>query len=232
MFIDMVYPVEAEMPIAINIYSAANDIITITRGSTNIKIKTDATGKGQAWLPLGTYTFTSSIGKDPDNLTDNFSKDNVEISSETTDVYLMPDGNILYWYGYISDNCEVLNSANGWAAPSGWGFGTVTYNTNYASLVSGSYQVTGMGTKNKISNLTKVHSIMLQTVAPYISVGASGLIGLNPYKDFTNQVCYETIDEVNVLKHVVSQAPTEGDYYCEVDVGRDEQATIYALWCE
>lgn len=87
----------------IDIYSAAGDTVTITpQSGSAITCVTDSTGHGTVAkndMPAGTYTLSSIIAKDPSNLSNDYTK-TVTITEGTSEVYFMPDGEVLYWYGY------------------------------------------------------------------------------------------------------------------------------------
>lgn len=89
------------------IHSAANDTIYMMKdGSQEILTTTDSNGVGTLDFTQFddgvTYTLYSSVAKDPNNLSNDYSK-NIRITKNkygcTTEAYLMPDGAI-YWYGY------------------------------------------------------------------------------------------------------------------------------------
>lgn len=128
---------------SITVHSAANDTIYYL-GENNVHIpfaKTDETGTASVDLgliPQGTYTLYSSVAKDPDNLSNPYSK-TVTIGPDTKSVKVMPDGAI-YWYGWRK--CDFLNT--GYAD---WGMnnGRVTYYTNYMVMTGGTTKVTGNG---------------------------------------------------------------------------------------
>lgn len=143
------------------IHSAPNDTIyMLENGSQVVLTTTNSDGIGTLDFTQfmdGTYTLYSSVAKDPDNLSNDFSK-SIRITKTsyggTTEVYLMPDTvKTLYWFGYMSDNCEELSAANGWTCRSNWYWKVPTYNTNDITVSGGSsgqYFISGVGSKNKI----------------------------------------------------------------------------------
>lgn len=99
---------------SVDIYSASYDSITITlQGGTVMGVcTTDENGYGtflKSNLPNGTYTFTSSVANNPDDLNNYYSKQ-VIVTSSTTEIYVMPDS-ALYWYGF--NNNSVIQSSTG-----------------------------------------------------------------------------------------------------------------------
>lgn len=90
-----------------NVFSAANDTITYNDG-TNTGLFAITNDVGEAFVDMSqflgkTLTLTSSVALDPANLSNYFSKSNVAITTLGDKVYLMPNGNILYWYGYVTN---------------------------------------------------------------------------------------------------------------------------------
>jgi hypothetical protein len=121
--------------ITVDVYSAANDTVSYAGlDAQTHTITTDSSGHATATItvnPSGsTITFTSSVAKDPSNLSNDYSKA-VTLTSASTAIYVMPD-NTLYWYGWTSVAPTAVN-----AYPSGIGsadYGntapTLTANTN------------------------------------------------------------------------------------------------------
>ena len=103
-----------------------------------------------------TLTLVSTVAKDPDNLSNDFSM-NVRITPNITEIYLMPYGE-LYWYGHIANIVEECSTANGWS--NSGGFTNPTYSKNKVRVVLGSspYPIGGLGTKVPIT-FDKMHFI-------------------------------------------------------------------------
>ena len=146
------------------IHSAANDTIYMMKdGSPLVLTTTDSNGVGTLDFTQFddgvTYKLYSSVSKDPNNLSNDYSKD-IRITKNkygcTTEAYLMPDAvKTLYWYGYIDDSrIEACTVDNGW--PYGVG---ATFNTNDIRLyTSSTSQIAGIGAKGSInmSDYTKL----------------------------------------------------------------------------
>lgn len=117
----------------------------------------------------GVYTFGSTTAKDPDNLSNDYTKQFKITKSPyggTTELYLMPDAvNTLYWWGY-NGGIEDAISANGWTASASYGVNWVlispTWNMNNVSHTSSSNSahVSGVVSKTKY-NLSNYNSIKL-----------------------------------------------------------------------
>ena len=209
-------------------YSAANDVIYI-KDSDGRKIPityTDEEGKSYdpIMLPNGTYTIYSSIAKDPNDLTSDYSK-SITITNNTSDIYLMPD-NCLYWYGWESDDLEDCVTANGWTTISGRTMDTPVHNTNDIYLISAGSHVCYVGSKNPC-DITSSYSAIIN------SISISSNIGLSVDDLETKYVEYG----VNYLSTTGLQVKTvaaSGSKYLVVgsNNGASRAGNLYALWYE
>ena len=101
------------------IHSAANDTIYMMKdGSPLVLTTTDSDGVGTLDFTQFndgvTYKLYSSVAKDPNNISNDYSKD-IRITKSkygcTTEAYLMPDAvKTLYWYGYKGSNYQKGNT--------------------------------------------------------------------------------------------------------------------------
>ena len=101
--VDVVLEYTTQMAITttITVYSAASDTVSFTDVTGAKTVTTNASGQGSVnitFIPNSTITFTSSIAKNPDNLSQAYSK-TVTMETNITSIYVMPNGAI-YWYGY------------------------------------------------------------------------------------------------------------------------------------
>lgn len=148
------------------IHSASNDTIYyLEEGDPVIVATTDANGIGEIDFSMleDNVVLYSSVAKDPTNLSNPYHRA-LRITNHqyggTKEAYLMPDTiRTLYWFGYEDSNLEDLSSANGWTLPSGYSFNTPTHNTNKITCSGASSKYVGVGNKNAINNLAKIHSI-------------------------------------------------------------------------
>lgn len=117
--------------LTVDIYSAASDTLSYADDNGAQTVTTDATGKATGVTITITQTtagvdpsitFTSSVAKDPTNLSNNYSK-SVTVTSGTTEIYVMPESAI-YWFG--------------WKASTATG-GTQNTNSIYVSSSSTTY---------------------------------------------------------------------------------------------
>lgn len=87
-------PVGGKAKVIVSTFGAASETITLTAKNGKVFItETDATGKGgQLEIPVGIYTIKGSYS--------GYVK-KILVSKTTTEVYAMPNGTIVYWYGYM-----------------------------------------------------------------------------------------------------------------------------------
>lgn len=214
--------------VTLTIYSAKEDTISyidIDGATQTITFASGATSK-QVQITIepngSSITFTSSVAKNPDNLSQDYSK-TFTITTSTTDIYLMPDAvKTLYWYGYESDNFEDVSTANGWTFS--YTMQTPTHNANEIDLSTSSGSVTkGIGSKESI-NTNKIHGIVQST-------GTSGNISLRSSKNFTTATSSLVTSLTTGLNHIQSTEQSSSGYM--LLWGTDSQTLkCKALWYE
>jgi len=136
--------------VTVTLYSAAADTVSFTDASGSKTATTDSTGKAEnVSIVIPTFassniTFTSSVAKDPSNLSNDYSK-TINITDATTEVKVMPEESA-YWYGYEGSGFSAKLSVE-----QGYSGNNITRNTNniyaltgnsYAKLASGTVDVT------------------------------------------------------------------------------------------
>lgn len=179
-------------------------------------------------------TFTdTNVSKNPNDLTQNFSK-TITMTTATTDVYVMPTENCVYWYGN-AEKCEKL-SDGGWTAASGYTMGVtgIVYHDNYIeyrpSTISGTAtKLVGIGAKNYMRGKTVKMIVKVgsnnnnanQMCAPYAAQSKSSAVRLN----------LKSMDET---LHVETQDMGNANYYYPFWAGPTAytygSCFIYALW--
>ena len=137
--VDVVLEYSTQMAITktITVYSAASDTVSFTDAAGAKTVTTNTSGQGSVsitfMLPSSSITFTSSVAKNPNNLSQAYSK-TITIDSNTTAIYVMPN-KTLYWWGYVGSDFEECNSTNGWSYNKT--LLTPTYNTRDILLSTG-----------------------------------------------------------------------------------------------
>lgn len=226
-------PAPTYTDITITLYSAVEDLVSFTDAAGVSHTEQFATNQSSKSItfkinPSGStaITFTSSIAKDPNNLTNAYTKQ-VSITSGTTSVYFMPNDNVLYWYGYMSNDTEVMSTTNGWSR-SGYTFTNPTFNANHVVLNStGETVYCGIGTKNKIDSLTNEH-IIAQGVTDYSST--YGFCTTYTTKDLSTPTSDIGLDSTS-LKYY-SYATSKTNIYLAAYSPRARKSNVYALWYE
>lgn len=206
------------------IHSAANDTIYMMRdGSQEVLTTTDSNGVGTLDFTQFddgvTYTLYSSVAKDPNNLSNDYSK-NIRITKNrhgcTTEAYLMPDAvKTLYWYGYIGTvngiTVEPCTIANGWS----YGYGA-TFNTNEIDISSTSdtSKIYGVGTKQAVplvnySTLTIINTGVSAAGGTYAQIGANSTKVTN-----SDNVGTYTVSGLN--KKIIDISTWSSTYYLSI----------------
>ena len=220
----------------VTIYSAKEDTISYTDIDGATQTITFASGETSKQVQIAiepsgnSFTFTSSVAKNPDNLSQDYSK-TFTITTSTTELYLMPDAvKTLYWWGYISSNCEAVTTANGWVATSlNVGLNPPTMNTNdvYTIKSGGNDIGGGIGAKDAITinanikAITKTTTTQANTVYLCITNNGKNMIDLS----------FEMIVDTSVGVRTLSPTTKTGIRpYFSARSGNG--LYIYALWYE
>lgn len=247
----------------IDIYSAAVDTIYYMKNGVAVTVgTTDATGKltvNKSYLRNGTYTLYSSVAKDPNNLSNAYSK-SVTVSGGTEEIWLMPttSDKMIYWYGnYIGRSWTDEGYYNGTNQPITGRItnGNLIINTNNIYMLSSSnpnfngntdYDRPWYGLSNKISlnNITKGHLIKKYKTATIGTYNPNFQVAIGDDKYFSNAVsiCYPGYKPVypnpnhdDTIEYLVStQSAISGEKYVYIrnwDNG-DGGFTWYAIWLE
>lgn len=226
------YDIDFDQPttetVTLTIYSAKEDTISYTDIDGATQTITFASGETSKQVTItiepsgSSITFTSSVAKNPDNLSQDYSK-TFTITTSTTDIYLMPDAvKTLYWWGYESDNFEDVTTANGWTFS--YTMQTPIHNANEIDLSTSSGSVTkGIGSKESI-NANKIHGIVQST-------GTSGNLSLRSSKNFTTATSSLVTSLTTGLNHIQSTEQSSSGYM--LLWGTDSQTLkCKALWYE
>ena len=196
----------------------ATQTITFASGATSKQVQITIEPSGSS------ITFTSSVAKNPNNLSQDYSK-TFTITPSTTDIYLMPDAvKTLYWWGYESDNLEDMNTANGWIHNSRT-FGTPTRNTHDIQFSASSSNVVGVGVKNQISPSSAY------VISNSITGGTA--FCLDASKNMTSTTSYKNITMTGsaITKTDMTSITNSGILYVRT-AANSYSAKINALWYE
>ena len=159
--VDVVLEYSTSMAITktITVYSSASDTVSFSDMTGAKTVTTDTNGQGSVSItfipPSVNITFTSSVGKNPDNLSANFSK-TITITSNTTSIYVMPD-NCLYWYG-CNVGVEGVTTANGWSYSKGLVAPSFT-STRYVNCSSGANALSAVASSS-VKQITTVNALV------------------------------------------------------------------------
>lgn len=211
----------------ITVYSAASDTVSFTDAAGAKTVTTNSSGSGTVSVAIPSsgsmsITFTSSVAKNPDNLSAYYSK-TVNINTSTSEVYIMPD-RVGYWFGYWSSDLEICNAANGWSGTQ-IVFDNPTLSTNYITFVASSYDGSNyhwsaFGFKTPV---TASHSNVI-----YQGVSGSnyGMIGSNTTKVVQNATA---LTSNQMAKETISLS---SNVYAFTGASNSRTNNTYAFWLD
>ena len=177
-------------------------------------------------LSAGTYTFYSTVAKDPADLTADYSK-TIRICPNTKEIVVRPD-NALYWWGYNSGEIEIASTANGWtfsgtAVPA-------TFQTNYINVKanSGNTQA-GAGTRNTITGKTTASLVYTGGTGGYARylMGASKACEVYP-----TGIVYNDLATVGTTLTKIDLNIENKTGYIYVNCHNNTEVNIWALLAE
>ena len=216
----------------ITVYSAASDTVTFTDLTGSKTVTTDSSGQGSVSITFISgmiITFTSGVAKSPDNLSA-FYKRAIELTDDTTAVYVMPD-DVCYWWGYKSSEYEVVSTSNGWTEGSGK-LDAPTETTNYVFCeATGS---TGGKEFCAIAFKTAQTAVKFKTIKEGMSSGGSEVYGTDyacPSKNLgdISPIGRLTSAAISFLEYDVSSL---GSMYFASGTVNGRSCKVYALWLE
>ena len=186
---------------------------------------TDENGNGTVdWSEMepGIYTFYSTVAKNPDNLSEEYSR-TVKITRTTTEVYLMPPGTF-YWNGFEDSELEICSTANGWVVSSRTHV-SPTFNPNYIHCDSSSGSSDSMvGSKRERTiSLTSMIANPLEILS-----NEGGEIAIKTVKGSGGSGIYKAPSTTGIQKVTLKpDSPMTGYLYAGANNGRD--IDIYTL---
>jgi hypothetical protein len=216
----------------VTIYSAKEDTISYTDIDGATQTITFASGETSKQVTItinlsgSSITFTSSVAKNPNNLSQDYSK-TFTITTSTTDIYLMPDAvKTLYWWGYESDNLEDVTTANGWTS-SMYTLNAPTYNKNNIYCNASGAKFVCIAKSNILTSGMVIKGITEQTSG---SVGSS-LISRSA-KNMNDSTMVNTAYNSSLNVKETLTLTLSSDLYITSGYGYNRTGYIYALWYE
>ena len=227
--------------ITVTLYSAASDTVTFTDDNGSHSVQTNSSGvasnvsiKYTPQTGSAGLVFTSSVAKDPTNLSNAYSKA-VPITGDTTEIYVMPDGDICYWYGYNPGLLENASNANGWGSVTY--AGDSTFNTNYIQIPTDFGKRSGVGSKNKLSRGTTIHcigqSLTTDIHGAYVYTAPTKNRDV-AYDDFNyhDAPCKFEVSDNKQIVYKYGNATCENYYLAAInlEISNNYKFNMYALW--
>jgi len=179
------YSTQMTITKTITVYSAANDTVSFTDAAGSKTVTTNSSGQGSVsitFIPNQSITFTSTVAKNPNNLSANYSK-TITITESTTSVSVMPDGVVIYWWGYNKYPWTQSGWQNNGSTSAQTG-STATFNTNNMELYNATEYplMYGLSSAIDLSAQTEAHIIYKSSSTMYNAQFAS----LNNTKNYTS----------------------------------------------
>ena len=170
-------------------------------------------------LPKGAITLYSSTAKNPSDLTADYSK-TVYITEYTTQIYLMPD-NALYWWGHMSNDCEVMSTANGWSTSNDT-LVAPTLNYTSVSFAPASAQASYIASKHALDT-SKLYIIGVYT---------TGNVYAREYATKTFNVTANALGGLDSSSLICKEFTSTPNNYMCAGTERNRAGTINAFWHE
>ena len=210
-------------------YSAACDVIYIKDTSDNVIpiAYTDSEGKcyDAISLPNGTYTFYSTVAKDPNNLSNPYSK-TITITSETTDIWVMPS-NTLYWYGYNGGMDSALNQS--WSIATTRAYEQPTINKNNVRLQPSANNKVVSYVSTSTHTTNKYYAIYQSTAVSTFGIIVQACPSKN--REISNGSSYNSSTSLQLGELV----PTDTTIPCYINIealDNTRNGNLYAVWYE
>lgn len=210
--------------ITVTLYSAVEDTISFTDAAGISHSEVFASGQSSKSVtfkinPLGStpITFTSAVAKNPNSLSDDYTK-TISVTSATTEIKVMPD-NSVYWWGYVGGDFEECNSANGWSYEKP--FLTPTYNKRDILLSTGN-NACGVSTKTAMSG---------SFTAILTGTNASG--NVYGYWNGETSKSLQEADQISITSGTITKyTKTVSNKYPVLFAVNNRAFTVHALWYE
>ena len=200
--------------------SAPYDSLYILDGATKIYIA-NTNGEGKSYEPLleaGTYTIYSSIAKDPNNLSNPYSK-TITVNESTQTIKVMPS-NVLYWYGFMG---EIETCSGSYS---------VTYNINNIRIAGdgSTLKLSGICSSNLLSP-SKINAIANRYPYNTMSGGFDMQMGLLSSKSVSDGSRSPIIFDSGTTSYKTYDITNQSGYLA-IRITSYNEGYIYALWYE
>lgn len=223
----------------VTLYSAVQDTVSFTDATGSKTCRTGNDGSVSVsitFVPDQSITFTSSVAKKPDNLSNNYSK-TITMTNNTTSVYVMPD-NALYWYGCQVqpwDTTTLVFVGNG-----SWTNTPMSFNTNNMSqTLSGTLKTANASISHKVTfdgKLTAILSCSISNSGAIQKVQATSKTVSDKYMSITANFRGSGYNSSNITCCFSSTSGTtdgsDKTNFLESLSGSSMTTTLYALWVE
>jgi hypothetical protein len=199
------------------IHGATNETAYYLDGATQVPISNPST------LDEGTYTFGSTVAKNPDSLSSDYTKQ-IRITPNTVEVVLRPD-NALFWWGYDS---PALDNPSIWAGQPNANV-ACTKGDYYYHAESSANNAT-IGLKDITTAITRANAVV-DTISGTAEYVVSLFITV---QTATDNFEWESPKATGMKKLSVNYVNTITPPYA-ISVGSEKNkasCNIYALWYE
>ena len=233
--------INSTLTVTVTLYGATEDIISYTdyNGQQVQQFASGESSKSNVSITVDpdspTVTFTSGVAKDPSNLSNDYSK-TVTITSGMTEIYVMPEGTVLYWYGYgtvtfTGKNIQMTGYNGSVVTP------IINYSTNkiYTSQTSGYNSTMSLPNTNILSSYTSLHAVanMMNTNASsnlFLGINANASISSDKYTYMGANANISGTDDVrHMIKNDLQSISAAGTRTVFLFMNY-RNINLYALW--
>lgn len=172
-------------------------------------------------LSAGTYTFGSTVAKDPSDLTADYTK-TIRITPNTKEIVLRPD-NSLYWWGYESVGLQDVNTTNGWSTSYNESFVACTRTSYYIDSAASSSQEALIGSKYTVPT---GDTVVFVYEGVTLRTNAAGFFGSHTSKAIVANTYIEA------TSNALAKATLTSNGYCWGGATDAREMKIYAFYHE
>ena len=221
---------QTTITLTIPLYSAAADTVSYSDFEGAKTVVTDSSGEATATIVIlatgQNITFTSSVAKNPSDLTEDYSK-TIAITSTDTEVRVMPTGFVCYWYGYGGNNIMSIAKQNQ--------SDTATFDTNSIHLGC-NYMIKTYSTSVDATSYSNLKGILNSQSG---NNQGNTHVGLTIDTGGNNNYSYETglfTNTGGIILKTLDITSVSGSYACAISGQGGSAVTrhiyVYGLWVE